>query len=117
MKTPFEIGHNIATALFDQRSRGREQRNVEVHLSHGELADLLVGAASMAQRFTVEDIDTLAAVAHERWVRHMRESGITSRPSVTGEETLVPFKLLSEIEKEQPRAVVRAILVAIKEGR
>ena len=59
------------------------------------------------------DVEALAALAHAAWVDHMQRTGIASRPGVTGEETLKPYAELSETEKAQPRAVVRALLTAL----
>ena len=117
LRTTFELGDQIAKRLFDSRSKARGPRNVEVHVSEGELRDLLAGAAELArigyEKKRVLPVDRLAAVAHARWVQHMRDSGITSRRSEAGEETMVPFDQLSETEKAQPRAVVRAIIEEI----
>lgn len=59
------------------------------------------------------DIELLAAEVHESWMAGKREKGIFSRKAEDGEELMVPYSKLSEVQKEQDRATVRTVLAAI----
>jgi hypothetical protein len=46
---PKELGRVIARDFFDRRSKGRNRRNVEVHLSELELAELIAAVLAWAR--------------------------------------------------------------------
>jgi hypothetical protein len=63
---------------------------------------------------TLPDIEAVAAAVHEAWMEGKRAKGITSRKAEDGEELMVPYAQLSEPQKEQDRATVRAVYAAIE---
>jgi hypothetical protein len=60
------------------------------------------------------DIEVVSAKVHEAWMESKRAQGVTSRPSESGEELMVPYERLSEAAKELDRASVRAVYEAIR---
>lgn len=103
----------VTDAIFE--SRRRNGLNTEVHLSHGDLLTVIRLAFELQriERQRPIEVEKLCEVAHDAWRAHMHATGIESRPSVDGVETMVPFDELPEGEKQQPRTVVRAILGAL----
>lgn len=63
---------------------------------------------------TNEVLELVAAEVHDEWMRGKRAKGITSRPSESGEEQMVPYAQLSEAVKDLDRGSVRATLDALK---
>lgn len=59
------------------------------------------------------DIETVASVVHERWMRQKLQNGVISRKSENGEELMVPYHLLSEEAKDLDRVTVQAVYDAI----
>lgn len=60
------------------------------------------------------DIEIVANLVHEAWVKSKLAQGFTSRKSETGEELMVPYNQLTEASKELDRAMVRAVYVAVQ---
>ncbi|HUQ31902.1 MAG TPA: RyR domain-containing protein [Pyrinomonadaceae bacterium] len=60
------------------------------------------------------DIEIVANLVHEAWVKSKLTQGFTSRKSETGEELMVPYNQLTEASKELDRAMVRAVYVAVQ---
>jgi hypothetical protein len=60
-------------------------------------------------------LERIAERVHLAWMRAKQAQGVTSRPSATGEEQMVPYAQLSEEAKDLNRGSVRAVLEAIDE--
>lgn len=58
-------------------------------------------------------VEEISAAVHEEWMKNKRLKGVTSRPSETGEELMVPYDQLSEAAKDLDRGSVRAVLTAL----
>jgi hypothetical protein len=63
------------------------------------------------------DIEIVANLVHEAWVKSKLAQGFTSRKSEAGEELMVPYNQLTEASKELDRVVVRAVYVAIQSAQ
>ena len=63
------------------------------------------------------DIEIVASLVHEAWMKTKLSQGLTSRRSETGEELMVPYNMLSEAAKEVDRAVVKTVYVAIESAQ
>jgi hypothetical protein len=60
------------------------------------------------------DIEIVANLVHEAWMKSKLAQGHTSRRSETGEELMVPYNQLSETAKELDRVTVQTVYAAIK---
>jgi hypothetical protein len=60
------------------------------------------------------DLEAVAALVHENWIKGQQAAGVTSRKDPTGEELMVPYAELSERAKELDRATVRTVYAAIE---
>lgn len=60
------------------------------------------------------DLEATASQVHAAWVLAKQEAGVTSRPSESGEEQMVPYEQLSEPIKDLDRTTVRAVYDAIR---
>jgi hypothetical protein len=60
------------------------------------------------------DIEIVANLVHEAWMKSKLAQGHTSRKSESGEELMVPYNQLSEAAKEMDRVVVRTVYAAIE---
>lgn len=63
------------------------------------------------------DIETVAALVHDSWVVTKKSQGIASRMSESGEELMVAYDLLSELQKETDRVLVRTVYAAIEKAQ
>jgi hypothetical protein len=63
------------------------------------------------------DIEIVANLVHEAWIKSKLAQGFTSRKSEAGEELMVPYNQLTEASKELDRAMVRAVYVAIQSAQ
>jgi hypothetical protein len=63
------------------------------------------------------DIEIVANLVHEAWVKSKLAQGFTSRKSEAGEELMVPYNQLTEASKELDRAMVRAVYVAVQSAQ
>jgi hypothetical protein len=59
-------------------------------------------------------VEQVSADVHEAWMKSKWEQGVTSRPSETGEEQMVPYAELSERAKDLDRASVTAVLDSLR---
>lgn len=59
-------------------------------------------------------LEQISEAVHDEWMRNKKLKGVTSRPSESGEELMVPYAMLSEAAKDLDRGSVRATLEAIK---
>jgi hypothetical protein len=57
-------------------------------------------------------IEPLAEAVHDQWMESKLAQGVTSRRSETGEELMVPYRRLSQPQKDLDRNSVRAVLDA-----
>lgn len=73
-----------------------------------------------ATKFTGEEIEKLSEKEHERWVRQKLASGWTYAPKTDKTRKLhkgiIPYKQLSEEEKDKDRILVRAIPKILKQA-
>ena len=70
-----------------------------------------------APPITLPDIDVVSARVHEVWRAEKIAAGVTSRPSaLSGQEQLVPWSELHELDKESNRSQVRVVYDAITEA-
>lgn len=60
------------------------------------------------------DIEIVASLVHEAWMKSKLSQGHTSRRSETGEELMVPYNQLSEAAKDLDRVMVRTVYTAIE---
>ena len=60
------------------------------------------------------DIEIVANLMHEAWMKSKLAQGHTSRRSETGEELMVPYNQLSEAAKDLDRVMVRTVYTAIE---
>ena len=60
------------------------------------------------------DIEIVANLVHEAWMKSKLAQGITSRRNESGEELMVPYTQLSEKSKDLDRVMVRTVYVAIE---
>ena len=60
------------------------------------------------------DIEIVANLVHEAWIKSKLAQGFTSRRSESGEELMVPYEQLSEPAKDLDRNTVRAVYEAIR---
>ena len=60
------------------------------------------------------DIEIVANLVHEAWMKAKLAQGHTSRRSESGEELMVPYAQLSEQSKDFDRVVVRTVYTAIE---
>ena len=60
------------------------------------------------------DIEVVASAVHDAWMEGKRAKGIFSRKAEDGEELMVPYEALSELQKEQDRSTVRTVYAAIE---
>lgn len=58
-------------------------------------------------------IEKVSAAVHDSWMAGKREKGITSRLAEDGEELMVPYKKLSEAQKDQDRYIVKTVYEAL----
>jgi hypothetical protein len=63
------------------------------------------------------DIEIVANLVHEAWIKSKLAQGFTSRKSEAGEELMVPYNQLTEASKELDRAMVQAVYVAIQSAQ
>jgi transcriptional regulator with XRE-family HTH domain len=60
------------------------------------------------------ELEYVAAAVHDSWVARKRAEGVTSRPHPqTGDEQIAPWAGVSEVVKEENRALVRTVYAAI----
>ena len=60
------------------------------------------------------DIEIVANLMHEAWMKAKLAQGVTSRRSESGEELMVPYTQLSETAKDLDRVTVRTVYIAIE---
>jgi RyR domain len=60
------------------------------------------------------DIEIVANLVHEAWMKSKLAQGVTSRRSESGEELMVPYTQLSEQSKDLDRVMVRTVYTAIE---
>jgi hypothetical protein len=60
------------------------------------------------------DVEKVAAEVHLAWIESKKEQGFSSRKSEDDEELMVPYKQLSEKQKDLDRNTVKAVYAAIK---
>jgi hypothetical protein len=60
------------------------------------------------------DIEIVANLVHEAWMKAKLAQGVTSRRSESGEELMVPYTQLSETAKDLDRVMVRTVYIAIE---
>jgi len=60
------------------------------------------------------DIELVSEEVHKAWMRSKKAQGISSRKSEDDEELMVPYKELSEKQKDLDRNTVKAVYAAIK---
>jgi hypothetical protein len=60
------------------------------------------------------DIEIVANLVHEAWMKSKLAQGVTSRRSESGEELMVPYTQLSETAKDLDRVMVRTVYTAIE---
>jgi len=60
------------------------------------------------------DIEIVANLVHEAWMKSKLAQGVTSRRSESGEELMVPYTQLSEKSKDLDRVMVRTVYTAIE---
>jgi hypothetical protein len=60
-----------------------------------------------------ELVEAISAQVHQDWMATKHAQGVTSRPSETGEEQMVPYADLSEAAKDLDRGTVRSVLGAL----
>lgn len=58
------VAEDIAARIFDNRSRGKASRNVEAHISEGELSSIIVGALNLAAKIEAEPEAYVVRPAH-----------------------------------------------------
>jgi hypothetical protein len=63
------------------------------------------------------DIEIVASLVHEAWMKSKLAQGFTSRRSEAGEELMVPYNQLTEDSKELDRSMVRAVYAAIQSAQ
>ena len=63
------------------------------------------------------DIELVAALVHEAWMKSKKAKGVETRKSESGEELMVPYDQLSEDARELDRASVRAVYAAIQSAQ
>lgn len=81
-RTHGEIGDIYAKKVFDHRSRGKDQRNVEVHLSEHELSEILSHVAETARIGYIEDPKApLMEGIGEALLRAQREADMADNPN------------------------------------
>lgn len=60
------------------------------------------------------DIEIVANLVHEAWMKSKLAQGYTSRKSEKGEELMVPYNQLSEAAKDLDRVMVQTVYAAIE---
>lgn len=61
------------------------------------------------------NVERVAAAVHESWLTRKRAEGVTSRPHPrTGDEQIAPWADVSEVVKEENRALVRTVYAALE---
>jgi RyR domain len=68
----------------------------------------------MEKIMDLPDIEIVANLVHEAWMKSKLAQGYTSRKSETGEELMVPYNQLSEAAKDLDRVMVQAVYTAIE---
>jgi len=66
---------------------------------------------------TPSDVEMLAALVHDAWIKSKQAQGTTARSSEWGEPLMVPYDALSERAKDLDRGTVRAVLDAQEAAR
>lgn len=64
---------------------------------------------------SLPDIEKVASLVHEAWMKGKLAKGITSRKAEDGEELMVSYESLSEAQKDQDRNTVKAVYDAIRQ--
>ena len=61
------------------------------------------------------ELEQVAAAVREGWLARKRAEGVPSRPHpVTGDEQIAPWADVSEVVKEENRALVRTVYAALE---
>jgi hypothetical protein len=61
------------------------------------------------------ELERVAAAVHEGWLARKRAEGVPSRlHPVTGDEQIAPWADLSDVVKEENRALVRTVYAALE---
>lgn len=61
------------------------------------------------------DMEQVAALVHRSWMEGKYAKGITSRKAEDGEELMVDYFELSEVQKDQDRQTVKTVYGAIEQ--
>jgi hypothetical protein len=68
----------------------------------------------MEEIMNLPDIEIVANLVHEAWMKSKLAQGVTSRRSESGEELMVPYTQLSDTAKDSDRVMVRTVYAAIE---
>ena len=68
-------------------------------------------------KMNLPDLEIVAAEVHNAWMNSKIAHGVTTRKSESGEELMVPYEELSELQKDTDRNTVKAVYAAIEKAQ